>query len=65
MGSLEHRQATAMQQVVHQRRDENRLAGPRQPGNAQSQGRLDQIARPVCKRVKGNQGLVGKTGNGR
>ena len=64
MGGLEHRQATAMQQVVDQRGDEDGLAGARQAGDAEPQGRLDQAAGAIGKRVEGDQRLIGDGSDG-
>ena len=40
---LEQGQPAAMQQIVDQRRDEDGLAGTRQAGDAEPDGRIDQI----------------------
>ena len=41
---LEHRQPAAAQQTVHQRSDEDRLARARQAGDAEPDGRVEQLS---------------------
>lgn len=62
---LEHRQPPAVQEIVHQRGDEHRLARPREAGDAETQGRVDEAGRPVGQRVEGDAGIVGKAGQER
>ena len=41
---LEHRQAAAMQQLMHQRGDEHGLAGAREAGDAEPDGRVEKLS---------------------
>ena len=57
---LEHRQAPAMQEIVDERGDEHRLAGPRQAGDAQPDVGAEEVRRPVGEIVEDESGLVGE-----
>ena len=49
---LEHRKAPAAQKPVHQRRDEHRLARARQPGDAEPDGRIEQMLAVFDQRTR-------------
>ena len=59
---LEHRKAPAAQQPVHQRGDEHGLAGARQAGDAEPDGRIDEMAAPVEQRPRGEFGFLQEFG---
>ena len=50
---LEHRQTSAMQQVMHQRRDEHGLAGAGEAGHAEADGRIEQARAEFAQRAPG------------
>ena len=57
---LEQRQPAAMDQIVHEGRDEHRLAGARQASDAEPQRRRNEPGRAPGKRVEGDPRLVGE-----
>ena len=61
---LEQREAPAIQQIMDQRRNEHRLAGTREPGNAKPQCGVRQTACAVSQIVDSNQCAVGEGGEG-
>ena len=54
---LKYRKAPAAHEPVHQRGDEDRLAGAREPGNAEPHRRRQQIAAVVRECERGEAGL--------
>ena len=62
---LEQRQPAAMDEIVHEGRDEHRLAGPRQAGDAEPQRRRNEAGSALAQRVEGDQRLVGEGGERR
>ena len=62
---LEQRQPAAMDQIVDEGRDEHRLAGARQAGDAEPQRRRDKAGRALAQRVERDQRLVGESGERR
>ena len=60
----EQGKAPAMHQIVDQGRDEHRLAGARQTGDAEPQRRRQEAGRPPGKRVHRDAGFVGECGQG-
>ena len=62
---LEHRQPAAMQQLVHQRGDEHGLAGARQAGDAEPDGRIEQARAEFAERAGGEADFFGDVGEGR
>ena len=59
---LEQRQAAAMDQIVDEGRDEDRLSGARQAGDAEPQRRRDEARHAVRQRIQRNQRVIGKAG---
>ena len=55
---LEHRQAPAMQQLMHQRGDEHRLAGAGQAGDAEPDGRIEQAGAEFAERAPRRGGFL-------
>jgi hypothetical protein len=62
---LEKRQPAAMQQIVYQGRDEDRLAGTRQTCDAEPDRGIDQMGGAVRKIVQSDRGFIGQAGEGR
>ena len=61
---LEHRQAPAMQQMVHQRGDEHRLAGAGEAGHAEADGRVEQARAEFAQRAAGEPDFFRDVGEG-
>ena len=55
---FEHRKASAAQKPVHQRGDEHRLAGAREPGDAEPDGRVHQGVAVVEQRARRELGFL-------
>ncbi len=49
-----------MDEIMHQRGDEHRLAGARQPGHAETDGGRDNVGGALAKGGEGDAGFVGK-----
>ena len=62
---LEHRQAAAMQQLMHQRGDEYGLARAGQAGDAEPDGRVEQIRTELAERARGKADFFRDVGEGR
>jgi len=61
---LEHRKPPAAHEAVHQRGDEDGLAGPRQAGDAESHRRIEQAAAIFRERARGAPGFFEEIGQG-
>ena len=61
---LEHRKPPAAHEAVHQRGDEDGLAGPRQPGDAEPHGRIEQAPAIFRNGAGGEPGLFEEIGKG-
>ena len=61
---LEHRKAPAAQKAVHQSREEYRFARARQPGDAEPDGRIEQMLAVFDQRTRTQFRLIGDTGDG-
>ena len=59
---LEQRQAAAMDEIVDEGGDEDRLAGAGQPGHAEPERRREQRGGAARQRVEGDPRLVGESG---
>ena len=59
---LEDREASAAEEAVHQRGDEDGLAGAGQPGDAKTHGRLEQALAVFDQRLRGQAGLLDNVG---
>ena len=55
----EHRQPPAMQQLMHQRGDEDGLAGAGEAGDAEPDGRIDQPGAELADRAGGEADFFG------
>ena len=62
---LEHREAPAANEPMHQRGDEHGLAGARQPGDAEPHGRIEQMAAEFGEGPRGEPRLFDEVGDGR
>ena len=61
---LEHRQPPAMQQLMHQRGDEHRLAGAGEAGDAEPDGRIEQARAEFAQRAAGEADFFRDVGEG-
>jgi len=62
---FEQWQTTTIQQILHDRRNQHRLAGAGKSGHAEPYRRVDEPRRAVGDVVEGNASVVGKTGQRR
>ena len=62
---LEHRKPPAAKQTMQQRRDEHGLAGAGQPGDAETNRRMDEMAAEIGERAGREPGLLKNVGDRR